>query len=94
MTAAELASENRSDEFHERAIAQAEAAFPVDWVKRVGAGGGRPLLGFASVSLFLFVVIVWGQGSVLWQALWPFRPEATKIDRWILGTRSFQGATT
>ncbi|MBK8576399.1 MAG: hypothetical protein IPN90_12220 [Elusimicrobia bacterium] len=80
LTAAELASENRSDEFRVRAIDQAEGAFPADWIIRLGAGGWRPLLVFVSTSLFLFgAAVLKTPGAVLGQALWPFRPEETGI---------------
>lgn len=81
LTAAELASEDLSDEFRLRAVTQAEAALPADWVKCVGTGGWRPLLGGAGLSALMLCVAVWKTPwPVVRQALWPFFADVTGIE--------------
>ena len=74
VTASELATVAGSDEFRSRAIAQAAAAFPRDWIVRLAKGQWRRVLLLAAGGASVLVWMVWKnpRPDFRW-ALWPFR---------------------
>lgn len=80
LTAWELAEENRSNEFHRRALAQAEKAFPSDWIGRLVPHGWGSLIAWVALALSLFIFLAGKtSGPLLSKALWPFQPDPSGI---------------